>query len=105
MKRVSLLVIFLMSLWSCTAFAEQIKGRITYYNDIKDIAVVETNMGYTVMEIYSYEYIESGDVVIGNFHSYGFTDMYNVTKESSTRIYIEEYWLNGDQVLDWIARK
>lgn len=103
MKKILSFALGLMILLSSTVFAEAEKAYIAYYDSTKNIIIVETSWGYSVMDLYSYAWISRGDVVIGNFNQYGYTDIYDATADTSLSVYIDNYMLSADTALDWAA--
>lgn len=62
--------------------------------DDSDNIIIESNDGwYIAIELYSYAYLDEGDIVYGNFKQYGFTD---IIKQDGTeiRVYIEDWESN-----------
>ena len=91
-----ILILLLLSLAS-PSFAA--KGVVTYYRD-GDYFIVETNMGYDLLEWYGGHDPSEGDIIVGNFESYGFKDIYDVTSDSSLRVWVEEYWLSKEAAFE-----
>lgn len=75
-----------------------VKGEIVVEKG--DYYLVETSSGYTVMERYHGAFAYEGDKVVGNLNSYGFKDIYDVTKGSELRVYIEDYSLDEEDAMD-----
>lgn len=76
------------------------KGDIVYKKSGCDYFIVETALGYDLIEWYGGNDPDKGDTLIGNFESYGFEDIYNITADSELRVYVEDYWLSKDDVLE-----
>lgn len=101
--RIKKCLIFLIVILSFTFFAETAhaaRGRVVYKSNRCDYFIVETLAGYTVLEWYGGNVPDKGDIIVGNFESYGFKDIYNVTAESDLRVWVEEYWLSKDRALE-----
>lgn len=81
-----------------TAFAA--KGEVVYKKSGCDYFIVETNMGYALLEWYGGSEPEEGDIIVGDFESYGFKDIYNLTTDSELRVWVEDYWLSKEDVLE-----
>lgn len=57
-----------------------------------DRIVIATELGFTLAEVYSgYRSANEGDLIVGDFHSYGFTDFYDDNGNDAGRLYIEDY--------------
>jgi hypothetical protein len=56
-----------------------------------DNIIIETTDGwYIAVELYTYAYLEEGDVVFGNMKQYGFTDL-NDPNGKEIRVYVEDW--------------
>lgn len=102
MKRIYLLSLLFTLLFSCQAFAYPVNGVIALYDDSRDIIVVETTLGYSVMEMVSLRMISQDDQVVGELHSLGYHDMYDKTTGQNVRVCIDDFGLSEREVLDWI---
>ena len=89
-------IIFASFVWE--AFAA--KGEVVYKKSGCDYFIVETNMGYALLEWYGGNYPDKGDVIVGNFESYGFKNVYNLTAGSELRVWVEDYWLSKEDALE-----
>jgi hypothetical protein len=65
-----------------------------------DYFIVETSMGYSLVEWYGGAIPDKGDILYGEFEQYGFQDVYNSTKDEEMRIWVEEYWLDLEDALE-----
>ena len=86
-------------LLSNTAFAS--RGYIVYTDD--NIMVIETNYGYTCVELYSYAPMYESDYVVGEFESYGMHEIYDMSMDTSNEVYVDDYGLSSDEVIRWIG--
>jgi len=71
-----------------------------------DRIVIETRRGYTLAEVYSgYSATHSGKVIYGEFHSYGFKEIYDEDDENGDnevgRIYIDDYMASRSEAIRW----
>lgn len=76
------------------------KGEVVYKKDGCDYFIVETNMGYAILEWYGGNDPDVGDVLVGDFESYGTKDIYNVTTEAELQVWVEDYWLSKEDALE-----
>jgi hypothetical protein len=90
--------ILLFTSFAGTSFAA--KGEVVYKKSGCDYFIVETNMGYALLEWYGGNDPDEGDIVVGNFESYGFKDIYNLTANSILRVWVEDYWLSKEEALE-----
>lgn len=87
-------------------YAESKKGVVVYNKGgCKSRYVVETNLGYTILEWYGGNDPSEGDVLVGDIDSYGFKDLYNTTKDVSTRVYVEDYMLSKSRLTEKFFEK
>lgn len=56
-------------------------------------------MGYSLLEWYGGYDPDEGDKIVGDFESYGFKDLYNVSAEREFRVY-DDYYLSKSRVLE-----
>lgn len=52
------------------------------------------------LEWYGGSIPRKGDIIVGDFKSYGFRDIYNLTTHSELRVWVEDYWLSGDEAME-----
>lgn len=71
--------------------------------------VVKTTLGFTVCEWFGGNDLNEGDVVVGNLHQFGFTTLALVRGTSvtttTTRVWVDNFWLDKDRVIDWLVDK
>ena len=61
-------------------------------------------MGYALLEWYGGSDPDEGDIIVGDFESYGFKDIYNLTADSELRVWVEDYWLSKEDVFRAVFR-
>lgn len=81
-----------------TAFAA--KGEVVYKKLGCSYFIVETLLGYAILEWYGGNDPDKGDIITGNFESYGFKNIYNLTVDAELRVYVDNYWLSRDRALE-----
>jgi hypothetical protein len=76
------------------------RGEVVYSDSYCSYFVVETSLGYTVVQSYgSYKPYE-GAIVYGNFSSRGTRDMYNRTTSYVFTGSVTDYWLTYQEAQD-----
>ncbi|MGQ0742682.1 MAG: hypothetical protein ACT4OG_10430 [Alphaproteobacteria bacterium] len=65
--------------------------------------IVETNLGYALLEWYGGTDPAEGTRVVGDFESYGFRDIYLLPGGQKTRVWVNDYWLSRTRVIEKIA--
>lgn len=104
MRKLAFILVFLLIMMPVIK-TYAARGVVVYYDYLSDKIIVETTLGYTCAEIYGYSgLLDTGDTIAGDLESYGFHEVYNLTKDDSFRIYIDDYWLDRDRALDWLRR-
>lgn len=93
MKKLILALCLILAFLS-TGFLLAAKGEIVAEKG--DHYIVDTGYGYTVMEWYGGAIPSEGDKVVGNLDTYGFKDIYDITRGRETRVYIEDYGLDEE---------
>jgi hypothetical protein len=89
------------SLMSSSIGVSVVKG-VVVYDGKSDFHIIETGSFFVLCEWYSGPDFSSGDVITGELHSYGFKMVRVNNKETSTKIYIENYWTSKDKCFDWL---
>lgn len=80
-------------------FAEAAKGVVVYYKSGCDYYIVETPMGYSLLEWYGGNDPNEGDVLTGQFETYGMKEIYNITADSETNVWVEDFWLSKNRAI------
>jgi hypothetical protein len=68
-----------------------------------DYYAVSSPLGYAILEWYGGGLPAKGDVIVGTFEQYGFQDLYNVTQDQETRVWVEDYWLSAEEAAEKLA--
>ena len=76
------------------------KGVVVLYKPGCDYYIVETTMGYALLEWYGGNDPSEGDTLVGDYESYGMKDIYNISADSETKVWVEEFWLSKGSVLE-----
>lgn len=96
--KITVVSMTLLCFFSNAAYAA--KGEVVYKKSGCDYFLVETSRGFTLMEWYGGNDPDEGDILVGNFESYGFKDIYNLSHESELRVYVEDYALDRDDAIE-----
>ncbi len=79
---------------------DNLKGIVCLKIDACDMMIVCLKNGnYSVCEDY-YDKCEEDDILVGEFQSYGFKDVYNITRDKSCRVYIEDWETSEESALE-----
>ena len=90
----------LAALLVAPAAAFAAKGEIVYYKSGCDYFIVETNMGFALLQWYGGYDPSKGEIVAGDFESFGFKDIYNLSADRETRVWVEDYWLSRSRAIE-----
>jgi hypothetical protein len=85
---------------SSTRADKAAKGMVTHRISGCDYFLVETKSEYDLLEWYGGHDPDKGDVLIGNYESYGFHDIYDGTTDRQLRVWTEDYALSKGDALD-----
>jgi hypothetical protein len=69
----------------------------------RDYFVVETNMGYTILEWFGGHDPSEGARIVGDYNHYGMKDVYDVTAQQPIRVWVEDYDLSKDRTNEKMA--
>lgn len=92
-----------LSLISLPSFAS--KGDVVMMPDGCDYYIVETRMGYAILEWFGGSTPSVGDTLVGDFESYGTKDIYNLSRRSKTRVWVENYLMSQDDAVEGVYDK
>lgn len=77
---------------------------VVVYNDFScDFYIVETSRGYTVIQNYSGLVPFNGDVLYGDFSSWGYRSIYNRSSGYLIRGDVRDYWLSWFRARDIVG--
>ncbi len=100
MRQIIVVIIFLFLFTLSAGTVLGAKGLVVYKSSSCDYFVVKTNMGYDLLEWYGGNDPDKGDVIVGDFETYGFSDIYDLTADSELRVWVEDYWLSKFDALE-----
>ena len=73
-----------------------------YECETYDHIVIQTKRGFTLAEVYKgYRNTYEGDLVCGDLHSYGFTQIYDEDGEEIGRLYVDDYLVGESSAAEW----
>lgn len=99
MKSISKLAL-LACLFLASASAFAAKGVVVLYKSGCSYYIVETNMGYAILEWYGGNDPSRGDVLAGDFETYGMKDIYNLSADAETKVWVEDFWLSKTRSIE-----
>ncbi len=99
MKRLmSLLVLSAALLGPTSALAA--KGVVAYVKSGCSYYIVETTMGFAILQWFGGSTPSRGDILVGDYESYGMKDIYNITQDSETKVWVDNFWVSKDRVIE-----
>jgi hypothetical protein len=69
--------------------------------------IVYAPMGYALLQLWSFTAYEpqEGDLIVGEFESYGFKEVINLTRKISYRVWVDDYFLSSTRVVEKYLRR
>lgn len=101
----SLIVILFFAAILLPTLANAAKGVVVYNKIGCDYYIVETNKGFALLEWFGGNDPNEGDTLVGDFERYGSKDIYNITADRKTRVWVEEFWLSKEEVIEKYFQK
>lgn len=74
------------------------KSLCTYY-------LLESKSSFAIFQWYGGSDIENGDILVGDFDTYGVVELYNSTKDTMVKIKVEEYLLSSNSAYELYEEK
>ena len=62
--------------------------------------VVETIRGYAILEWFGGNDPQEGSKMVGDFESYGMKTIYNASRGSEAKVWVEDYFLSKTSVIE-----
>ena len=66
--------------------------------------VIDTGIGCSVVEWYGGSIPYKGNVIVGDLNSYGFKSVYNKSRDTETRLYIDDYLLRESDAIEKVYK-
>jgi hypothetical protein len=72
-----------------------------------DYFIVSTDSGFSLLQLWGITAFKpkKGDIVVGNFESYGFQNVINLTQDVTYKVWVEDYWLSTNRVVEKYLNK
>ena len=81
------------------------KGAVVYKKSGCAYYIVETAAGYALLEWFGGNDPDEEDIIDGDYESYGMKTVRNVTANSDTQVWVDDFWLSRTSVLEKYRRK
>lgn len=94
----------LLVVFSLNAFAEKAEV-VLYKSGCRSYFIAAGPHGFYLLEWYGGYDPSKGDVIVGEIASYGFKDVYYPKQDREGRIYVDDYSLSKDRVLEKYSEK
>lgn len=85
--------------------AKSVKGVVIYDKGCRSYFIVQTPMGYALLQWYGGNQPSNGDEIVGDFEMYGMKDIYNLSSSGNTKVWVEDFWLSKSRVIEKLADK
>jgi hypothetical protein len=101
MKKVGRAVfgLLLVTLLSTNALADKAVV-VLYLAGCRSYFIAEGPRGYYLLEWYGGYDPSKGDIIIGDIGSYGFKNVYYPKQDREGRVYVDDYMLSQDRVIE-----
>ena len=73
---------------------------VLYQSGCHSYFIADGPKGYYLLEWYGGYDPSKGDIIVGDISSYGFTDVYYPKQDREGRVYVDDYMLSKDRVLE-----
>jgi hypothetical protein len=85
--------------------SKAVRGAVSHRISGCDYFLVQTKSDYDVLEWYGGHDPDKGDVLVGDYESYGFHNIYDDTANDSLRVWTEDYGLSKEDALEKLTDK
>jgi len=75
------------------------RGVVVYKRSGCDYYIVNANRGFALLQWYGGNDPDKGDELAGDFESYGFKTIQNLTRDTETRVWVDDYMLSQSSVV------
>ena len=96
----STLLIMLAILCASRVAEAVVKGEVVRRVSGCDYFIVATAKSYDLLEWYGGNDPDKGDILVGNYESYGMHDILNDTADETLTVWVEDYGLSKESALD-----
>jgi len=86
--------------YAATVASAAVKGTVVRRISGCDYFIVQTTRNYDLLEWYGGHDPDKGDVIVGNFESYGMHDIIDDTADETLTVWVEDYGLTKEDALD-----
>jgi len=76
------------------------KGTVKYTSGGCSWYLVETLNGFALLEWFGGNTPSKGDVIVGDYESFGMKKLYNLTRDRETKVWVDNYWLSKDSAME-----
>ena len=67
--------------------------------------LISSSQGYAIIEWYGGNSPSRGDVIVGDFQSYGMKDVFNLSQDSDVRVWVDDFWMSKDRAVEKFSEK
>jgi hypothetical protein len=82
------------------AIAQAARGTVVYNRSGCDYFIVSTQASFALLEWYGGHDPAEGDAVAGDFETYGMKDIFDLTADAETQVWVEDFWLSRSDVIE-----
>ncbi len=116
MSGVTFICLLLFALFGCTTYNELAntsdtiiftprdekgtEGQVVYFKSGCPYFIVNTILGYAVLGLVDGKSIRVGDILAGDFESYGMRNIYNSSRGANLNVMVENFWLSKNRAME-----
>jgi len=100
MKKIAFISAMMLAASAAIPVASAATGMVVVNQTSCDYFIVETKLGYALLEWYGGHEADTGDFIVGSFEQYGMKDVYDTTADSSIHVWVEDFWMDKEDVVE-----
>jgi len=100
MRKTIVATLLMITFLSLSSSAYAARGEVVLKKSGCDYYLVLTSKGYALLEWYGGNDPNRGDILVGDYESYGMKDIYNLTSDQETRAWVEDYFLSKSSAIE-----
>ncbi len=102
-------LVFLLALFLTSALGQKVVQGIVVIPPKTgcDYFIVGTPMGFALLQLWTVTIFkpEEDDIIVGDFESFGFKEVINLTQRRTYRVWVDDYWLSAQRVVEKYLRR
>ena len=96
---------FTVTLLFAPGMAVAAKGMVTHDPQGCSHFLVETAMGYALLDRYGGNDPSKGDTIVGEFETYGMKNIFNITADEELTVWVEDFLMARERAIEKLYEK